>query len=278
LKIVLRKEDSSTSSLLFVYNLVYSRIKTISLNLSSLLEFIGKFGKTETATRMALSRACKAGILDINKSNDETVYSLTPVALQFIYSWNADVQSCWKRFIMRNMPWEGKWHFVHIAPIDSAKKGELSEKFEQIGYVQINAQTWLSSYRQTKAINSILDEIGAKTDTVSVYGEFESNIGTDNFLEKTFGLSRLSKQYTDFTRTYQPLLSRLKDDPSEITEGKALPILHKLGYAYFANATKDPMLPRMLLPEWPGDQAAIIMRDLRRILETAAWEYLKNFS
>jgi len=278
LKVVLRKEDSSTSSLLFIYNTVYSRVQKESFHLSSLLEIMGRFDKAETATRMALSRACKTGILETSKSDKEVVYSLTPAALHFIQSWNVDAQSCWKRFALRNTLWEGKWHFVHIALNDAAKKSDLSEKLQQIGYVQINVQTWLSPYHQTEAVKSILGEINVEADTASVYGEFESSIGIDGFVEKTFGLSRLREQYAEFANAYQPLLARLSEDPSAITEGKALPILHKLGFAFFAVATGDPMLPRMLLPQWPGDQAAALMRDLRKILENTAWDYLKGFN
>lgn len=278
MKIVLRKEDSSTSSLLFVYNTVYLRAQKESFHLSSLLEIMGRFNKAETATRMALSRACKTGILETSKSGKEVVYSLTPSALQFIQSWNADAQSCWKRFALRNMPWEGKWHFIHIALNDPEKKDDLSEKLQQTGYIQINVQTWLSPYYQPEAVNSILNEIEVEAYTISVYGEFEASIAMDSFMEKTFGLSRLREQYADFINTYQPLLARLIEDPSATTEGKALPILHKLGFAYFAIATGDPMLPRMLLPEWPGDQAAALMRDLRKVLENAAWEYLRDFN
>lgn len=277
MKVILRKENSSTSSLLFVYNTVYSRAQKESFHLSSLIEIIGRFGKAETAVRMALSRACKAGILETGKPDKEVVYSLTPAAIRLIQLWNADALSCWKRFALRNKPWEGKWYFIHIPLNDTAKKGEMSEKLRQVGFVQISVHTWLSPYHQTEAVNSILSEIDAKADAVSVYGELEARTGMDSFLEKTFELSRKREQYADFISAYQPQLARLSEDPSAAAEGKALPILHKLGFAYFAVATEDPMLPRMLLPDWPGDQAAALMRDLRNILENAAWEYLKDF-
>lgn len=278
MKVVLRKEDSSTSSLLFVYNMVYSRVQKKSFHLSSLLEIMSRFEKAETATRMALSRACKAGILETSKPDKEVVYTLTPVALQFIQSWNVDAQSCWKRFALRNAPWEGKWHFVHIALNNPAKKADLSEKLQQAGYIQINVQTWLSPYHQTEVVKSILGDIGVEVDIASVYGEFEASTGMDVFLEKTYGLSWLAEQYSEFTSSYRPLLAKLHEDLSAAKEGKALQVLHRLGYAYFSIATGDPMLPRMLLPEWPGDQAAALMRDLRKILENASWEYLKDLN
>jgi phenylacetic acid degradation operon negative regulatory protein len=278
MKVILRKEDSSTSSLLFIYNMVYSRVQKESFHLSSLLEIMSRFGKAETATRMALSRACKTGILETSKFDKDVVYSLTPIALQFIKSWNVDAQSCWKRLALRNTPWEDKWHIVNIALNDAMKKGNLSEKLQQIGYVQIDVQTWLSPYHQTEAFNSILSELNVEANTKSVYGEFESSIDIDSFVEKTFELSLLREQYTEFSSAYQALMDRLSEDPSAITEGKALPILNKLGFAYFAIAIGDPMLPRMLLPQWQGDQAAALMHDLRKILENAAWDYLKDFN
>lgn len=277
MKVILRKEDSSTSSLLFIYNLVFSRIQKESFHLSSLLQIMSKFNKAETATRMALSRACKSGILETSKPDKEVVYTLTPVALQFIQAWNVDAQSCWKRFALRNMPWEGKWHFVHILLNDLTKKGDLSEKLQQVGYVQISIQSWLSTYHQEETVKSILGDIGVEADTASVYGELETNMDIVNFLEKTYGLSQLAEKYIEFTNSYRPLLAQLNEDPSIIKEGKALQELHRLGYAYFAIAAGDPMLPRMLLPEWPGDQAAALMRDLRKILESTSWDYLKDF-
>lgn len=206
------------------------------------------------------------------------VYALTPAALQFIQAWNVDAQSCWKRCALRNAPWEGKWHFVHITLSDPAKKAELSEKLQQAGYIQINVQTWLSPYHQTEVVKSILGDIGLEADTASVYGELETSTGLEVFLEKTYGLSRLAEQYAEFTNFYRPLLAQLNEDLSAAKEGKALPVLHRLGYAYFSIATRDPMLPRMLLPEWPGDQAAAIMRDLRNILENESWKYLRDLN
>ncbi len=278
MKVVLRKEDSSTSNLLFVYNIGYSRIHKKSFHLTSLLQIMSKFNKAETATRMALSRACKAGILETSKPGKEVVYTLTPVALQFIQAWNVDAQSCWKRFALRKIPWEGKWHFIHISLNDSTKRGELSEKLLQAGYVQINTQTWLSTYNRDDTVKSILGDIGVEADMASVYGELEVSMDMGRFLDKTYGLPKLAKKYIEFVNAYQPMLDQLNEDLSTVKEGKALQVLHGLGYAYFSIATGDPMLPRMLLPEWPGDQATALMNDLQKILESTSWEYLKDFN
>ncbi|HYE11294.1 MAG TPA: hypothetical protein VEF53_14050, partial [Patescibacteria group bacterium] len=113
MKLILRKNDSATSLLLFIYNNYFSKSQKDSLKLSSLLEIIKVFDKNETAIRMSLSRAVKAGILSKSRQGNEVIYSLTDVGRQSIDLWNEGVESFWKRFRLRNSSWDGKWYIVN---------------------------------------------------------------------------------------------------------------------------------------------------------------------
>ena len=278
MKVVLRKEDSSTSNLLFIYNVVHSRDQRNSFMLSSLLEIMGKFGKAESATRMALSRACKAGILQTNKSEGDVIYVLTSDALQFIQAWNTNARFCWKRMELRNSPWENNWHLIQGWLSDQAKKGELNSRLLQVGYVQIGSQTWISPYHLKEEAQAIQKELDVASKILSVYGELEIGMESDIFLEETFELRQLENQYSGFICKYQPVLDQLRGTDAIISEEKALQMLHKLGFSYFQIANADPMLPKKLLPQWAGDEAASLMKELRNILENAVWDYLKDFN
>ncbi len=59
MKVILRKNDSATSLLLFVYNSYFNFYQKDTIKLSSLLEIMKAFGKSESATRMSLSRTVK---------------------------------------------------------------------------------------------------------------------------------------------------------------------------------------------------------------------------
>ena len=112
---VLRKEDSSTSILLFVYNLYIESTKG-KLCLSSLFEIMGKFEKAETVTRMALSRvrvwkpaSRKGGGVCIDLGSP-TVHSGMERGCAILL----------KRCACGMHP-GGKWHFVHITLSDLTK-------------------------------------------------------------------------------------------------------------------------------------------------------------
>jgi DNA-binding transcriptional regulator PaaX len=184
--------------------------------------------------------------------------------------------ACWKRFALRDTPWDEKWHLIHIALNTTTKKSDLNEKLQQLGYVQINVSTWLSPYLQTDAIKTMLTELEITADITSMHGDFDTSVGIQAYMKDIYELDSLESQYTEFNRIYQPLHMQIKEDPAIIADGKALPLLHKLGFAYFGIASLDPMLPRTLLPNWPGDSSALLMRDLRNTLESAAWDYLKS--
>jgi phenylacetic acid degradation operon negative regulatory protein len=62
MKLILRKKDSSTSILLFIFNNYMAQTTKNYMSLSSLLEIMQVFGKNETTTRMSLSRAAKKGL------------------------------------------------------------------------------------------------------------------------------------------------------------------------------------------------------------------------
>lgn len=279
MNVVLRKEDGSTSALLFVYNMVHTKTGGGSLNLSSLLEIMGSFGKAESATRMSLSRACKAGLLESGRQGKEVVYSITPQAGEYIRNWNAGASGFWKRFALRQQPWDGNWHTATLFLEDAARKTEATETMEELGYAQLSGTQFLGPREQLVRIKECFAELQIHCSIVSVQGEFRTDTGINAFLESTFMLAELQPAYISFIGKYQQMLDQVKAESLEdmfVKQGKALPILNRLGWEFFRIASRDAMLPKALCPDWEGERAAFLMRDLRAVLDDSAWLYLKN--
>lgn len=112
--VTLRKVDSTTSLLLFVYNNYLSEYNKDTLKLSSLLEIMKTFGKSESATRMSLSRTVKAGILVNQNIEKEVNYSLAANGKHAVDIWNNEIRRFWKRYVQRHQPWEKKWHLLNL--------------------------------------------------------------------------------------------------------------------------------------------------------------------
>jgi len=148
MKVILRKNDSATSLLLFIYNNYWVHFNKDTIKLSSLLQLMMAFGKSETATRMALSRTVKAGIL-INKNDGSDVnYTLDTSGKEAINTWNEEMQQFWKRYTLRNKPWNKKWYFINLefGEEDKENRSTILEKLRQNGFGILGTNTWISPY------------------------------------------------------------------------------------------------------------------------------------
>lgn len=282
LMVVIRKNDSATSLLLFIYNNYSAHYNKNTLKLSSLLEIMRAFGKSETATRMALSRAVKAGILINDTVGREVYYKLAPIGKDAIDVWNNGISEFWKRYSLRNQPWDGKWHLLNLEFTDENKDSRIAvlEELKHLGFGVLTTNTWLTPYSQEEEVNQVLSEYNINKGIVEINGEMAIRNDINSFLISMFQLKNLEKEYENFNYTFHEKLKELKKIYHEdwfIDGGFALPLLHSIGWEFFHIATRDVMLPRALYPVWIGDEAANLMIECRRILLDATIKYLGKF-
>ncbi len=281
MKLILRKNDSATSLLLFIYNNYFLKTSKDSLKLSSLLNILKVFDKSETAIRMSLSRAVKLGFLENSKHKNEVVYTLSDQGKQSVELWNEGVTSFWKRYKRRNLHWDRKWYLINIEFSDDKKQRiEIIDKLQQLGFALINTNTWICPFYQNAELNEVVERYNLKTGLVEIFGEMNIRKDTNDFLDEVYNLVVLKDRYRDFISTYETKLLKTKEISKEeefINSGQALPLLHELGWQFFSIASEDLVLPKQLLPHWEGDEAAIIMKEYRELLIEASWKFLDRF-
>lgn len=282
MNLILRKNDSATSLLLFIYNNFMDKTKKDYIKLSSLLEIIKVFGKNETAIRMSLSRAAKAGVLTNSKQDNEVYYTLTNEGKKAIRLWNEGVAHFWKRYKLRNSGWDKNWYFINFDFKESKKniRPEFLDKLEQLGFAQININTWISPYHQNEEVRELIGEYGLDDGVVEIYGEMKIHKDMNRFIDEVYGIRKLKTKYKEFIDTYKSRLveiSKIYEDKDFVNNGLALPILQELGWSFFETSSLDAVLPKEVLPEWEGDKAAYIMRELREMLLEASYRYLEKF-
>lgn len=281
MKIILRKNDSATSLLLFIYNNYYAKTSKDSIKLSSLLNILKVFNKNETATRMSLSRAVKSGILINSKEEGETLYTLSDLGKQSIELWNEGIINFWKRYELRHQLWNGKWYLINIEfSSNKTQKAETIDQLEQLGFVLINTNTWICPYYQKNEVDEILEKCGIKTGVIEIFGEMNIRNEFNCFLNETYHLDALTAKYKDFISIYETKLIQVKElykDDQFIKSGEALTLLHEMGWHFFSIACDDAVLPEQIFPHWEGDAATNIMKDLRKLLIDASWKFLDNY-
>ena len=283
MKLILRKNDSATSLLLFIYNNYMAKTAKDSIKLSSLLEILQVFGKSETAIRMSLSRAVKGGLLSNNKDANEVSYALTPEGKKAILHWNEGVMHFFKRYVLRNSPWDNKWYFINaeITAATKDNKAEFLDKLQQLGFAQVNTYTWVTPYYQYEEVWDLIRKYHFTDAIVEIHGEMKIHKDMNKFLNDIYHIEKLKTAYRSFIDTYSGKLQEIRQlykEPSFVENGLALPILNELGWSFFSIASDDAALPRQILPEWEGDQAALLMRELRGLLLEATYVYFEKFN
>jgi len=283
MKVILRKNDSATSLLLFIYNNYWVHFNKDTIKLSSLLQLMMAFGKSETATRMALSRTVKSGILINISDGSEVYYALDTSGKEAINTWNEEMQQFWKRYRLRNQLWDEKWYLVNLefGEMNKQARSNVSDKLRQNGFGLLSTNTWISPYYQSNEIQTILAaETNMNTKVVEMYGDMIIHEDITSFVDKVFHLKDLEKPYANFINSFGNKIEeteKLYREDWFVEGGHSLPLLHALGWEFLSIAIDDASLPKALYPAWAGDTAAQLMIEYRRILFEATIKYLGKF-
>ncbi len=280
--IIIRKNDSATSLLLFIFNNYLTHYNRDALKLSSLLEIMKAFGKSETATRMSLSRTVKAGILFNENISNEIHYRLSPVGKKSISVWNEGIRQFWKRYDLRIKPWDNRWYLVNLEFFDKYKDNRpvILQRLKHLGFGILSTNTWISPYYQSEEIKKLLMDFDMEKGAVEMYGEMNIHQDINTFLKDIFHLKEHEKSYENFIKVFDEKFTTTKQIYHEkwfIDGGHSLPILHSLGWQFFHIATEDASLPIELYSDWIGIEAAQLMIEFRQILLEVTIKYLGKF-
>lgn len=280
--VTLRKVDSTTSLLLFVYNNYFTEYNKETLKLSSLIEIMKTFGKSESAIRMSLSRTVKAGILVNQNIENEVHYSLAADGKNAILIWNNEIKRFWQRYALRHQPWDQHWHLLNLNFTEDNRdlRSDVIERLKQIGYGLLSTNTWISPYNQLKEIEDLFKEFNISKSSVEMHGKITIYQDRESFMESVFHMKNIEEQYKNFVESFKAQFEETKgiyQQEAFVLEGKALPLMQALGWEFFFIAAEDAALPLALHPFGAGDEAARLMREYRFILLDATRKYLGKF-
>ncbi len=262
MKITLRKRDSVTSSVLFLFNIFGEYKNVYAIKLDRLLRIMQYIGKSEAAVRTGLSRMVKADILMNKREGNETVYELTEEGLKNITHWNKGLTRFFRRAGLRQEAWNRKWNLVSIFDFNKSDYENLFilEELMECGLREINNNIWITPYSVDSDIVALLKN--RRRGYLNYMGIFETNLNFGDLLEKTYQISSLRAKYISFLDK----VGKNRDMINGEDPGALLPILFEAGWDFYDIVTSDPMLPKELLSDWQGDRAVSEFKALRSIL------------
>ena len=272
MQIILRRKDSVTSAVLFIYNIFREHTGKCSIPLDKLLVFMHQFDKSETATRMGLSRMVKAGILENQRINEEVYYQLTDFGLENINLWNTGISRFFERYKKRQQEWEGKWYAVTFLNLSRSDKEHqpLIDGLIEMGLREINRNIWVSPYRLSTEVRELA--VQYKIRYVELYGGAEYNFSSAELLNDVFEIGMVRKRYSEFSCLMQRIIRELEGRNGD--RERCLPMLFQLGWNFYDAAVSDPALPKGLLQDWEGDRVVGAFTEMRKTLYTEVVRYV----
>lgn len=264
MKIVLRKKNSVTSIVLFIYNLHGEILKEYSIKLAHLIDIVNNFGKSETAVRMGLSRMVKAGVLENITIKSDVFYRLTEEGHEYINSWNIGLSYFFERFGKRHDKWDEKWYILNIFQFNKTdiENQFIVEELTGLGMLEVNSGQWICPYNISNDIKNIF--MKTNYNYFEIVGDIYSNLDTEKLIRSIYNIKGLEKKYNEFVEFAKKAEIGLENKKTE----EKLEILFELGWLFYDAITSDPCLPREIMSKWKGDEAVKNFSELRsRILK-----------
>ncbi|AHF08469.1 transcriptional regulator [Desulfitobacterium metallireducens] len=250
MKLTIRKKDSVTSILLFIFNIYFFPKGHNSIRLKSVFKVFEAFEKNETAIRMGLSRAVQNQLVSRTKDQGEVIYQLTEIGKSMIYNWWATIKDYRAKLSLQKQPWDRVWHLV-IFSFPNAKQNERDEltKFLQsLGYGILNKGVWISPYDFSK-------EISQKVGSLQISEYIHLLSAQPEKEQKSSSIESSVWEISLFRQRYEALIIKIdlaQGKAEKLTAAQTLPILHELGLEFMKVISEDPLLPLEILGSWPA--------------------------
>ncbi|MDD4767904.1 MAG: PaaX family transcriptional regulator C-terminal domain-containing protein [Desulfotomaculaceae bacterium] len=258
----MRRSESITSILLFVFNVFLTEKNVTELPLKKILKILEPFKKNETAVRMGLSRGVQNGLLVNDKKEHEVYYRLTDQAVQALRYWGDTMQTFQQRVALQREKWSGKWN---IACFSAAVTDELAQSLRKLGYSVAAKHMWISPYDFSGKVSALAEEKGLADSLYLFLGELTGSRQPGEIALEIWPVEELNNKYKQYIAGLKNAIGKL--DTGSFQEGTALPFLHQYGLQIFEIMQDDPQLPLQLLPtDWSGIQAAELFMTTREQL------------
>ncbi|OGO24764.1 MAG: hypothetical protein A2144_10045 [Chloroflexi bacterium RBG_16_50_9] len=254
----------------------YALHKGGEIGIGSLISLLSNFGLSENATRSAVSRMCRSGILKAKRNNSGSYYSLTGSGHDLLAEGERRI------FRRQKSHWDGNWNIVTYSIPERLRKARDTLRIELgwMGYGPLGEATWISPYDLTREVENLLRKLKVEKYVNIFNARHQGNTDPREIVSHCWDLDKIHQKYADFLTENRPKLEehlkRLRDgetiEPSECFVAR-FNLIHEYRKLPFF----DPELPLELLPEnWLRPEAAALFDQYHALLTEKANEYFDS--
>uniref|UniRef100_UPI003516464E PaaX family transcriptional regulator n=1 Tax=Pontibacterium sp. TaxID=2036026 RepID=UPI003516464E len=187
-------------------------------------------------------------------------------------------ESAFRRIYAQLYPeWDGKWDLVITTQLDVELRKVVKKEMEWLGFGNISPGVMAHPMADMAEVNSTLQELCVNNEVIHMESQLigtQTSAPLKELVHECWNLQQLSEDYQTFLERFRPILRSLETaedlDPEQCFQLRTLMIHH-----YRRVLLRDPQLPEKLLPaEWAGTSARILARNIYRMVQAKAEEYL----
>jgi phenylacetic acid degradation operon negative regulatory protein len=238
---------------------------------AALVDLLAEFDVNPSGARAALSRLSIRGLLVGTKDGRNTFYRVADGFRNLLPYGPIHTRA----FAKPTPVWDGMWTMVAFTvPEDQRRlRPMLRGRLQSLGFAPLYDGLWVSPHVPDKQLDIALQV--APPQSCTVLRATELSMKSRLAVASAWSLDDLGKSYTEFIRTFRPVLRRL--EAGRMGQTEALVSRTRANYRWFVFALTDPDLPQELLPNgWPRAAAHDLFTALTDGLASLAVERVRD--
>lgn len=241
--------------------------------LGSLIRLATSAGLTEGAVRTAAFRLASEGWLAAEQVGRKSYYRLTEMG------WHRCEAAHGRIFFPPDENWDRKWTLLGLLPSakDIAGRDSLRSDLHWLGFGQLASGVFLHPTPDEAVLRQTIANAGLASNVIVMRAPIEDWVAPAAIretLRSCWDLDRVAAGYADFLARFRPIGQALQKTASPDPQ-LSFAIRTLVIHAFRRVQLRDPKLPEELLPpDWPGNAARLLCRNLYRHVEKTAQQHL----
>ncbi|MGW6932951.1 PaaX family transcriptional regulator [Lentzea sp. NPDC054927] len=223
----------------------------VAVSTVGVIDVLGNLGIGEHATRTALSRMGRRGLLRTVRRGRQAFLGLTEHGTAVLHDGQRKLDG---EVVERN--WDGRWTLLTFSVPESrrADRHALRTRLGWFGFGPLRSGLWVST--SAADVSATLAELDLLEHAEVFRAEATSWTDPARIAAEAWDLPGIAAGYEDFLLRWEGRAFEHLDELSR----RVL-----LGAEWLLVIRRDPVLPSVLLPrDWPGTRAAEVFRTLRQ--------------
>jgi phenylacetic acid degradation operon negative regulatory protein len=238
-----------------------------------LVQLLGDLGFSGGASRVALNRVIRRGLLVPVKRARFVFYKITP-RLKLVH----DEGRRQTFSAVADPPWSGEWTLTWYAVPEERRvqRARLGRWLNLRGSGALQDGTWISAGNCEEEVRNLANRLGIGKHVVIFVGRFENDeVNLKMLLDHAWHINDLKRMYDKFIRTFGSYAK--KKSIKGLTERDCFIIRTRLIEMFRVTTTQDPRIPDEILKiDWRRREAIEIFEELHVALQEKATAYFRS--